>query len=158
MRVRSLGPNLVFALLMDGPQKANRWPGTYATGLAADPGSSVLTLTSLGLVTKSNETWKALDSKNEPAQTIALWRNSPRASSNQGGTISPAASSEIVELDLDPGSQALVVQLYSEPAQETTMDGRSNSDTMAWYYHSHKQIKIRPKTISDNGWTWITNP
>ncbi|HVR11585.1 MAG TPA: hypothetical protein VMW75_26310, partial [Thermoanaerobaculia bacterium] len=47
--VRAVGPNLVIALLMDGPQLASRWPARYATVLADDPGSSVLTFTSIGM-------------------------------------------------------------------------------------------------------------
>ena len=50
--LRSVGPNLVIALLMDGPQLASRWPGRYATVLADDPGCSVLTLTSLGMTVR----------------------------------------------------------------------------------------------------------
>jgi hypothetical protein len=40
--VRAVGPNLVIALLMDGPQLKERWGARYATTLADDPGSSVL--------------------------------------------------------------------------------------------------------------------
>jgi hypothetical protein len=43
--IRAIGPNLVVALLMDGPQAENRWSGRYATVLADDPGCAVLTLT-----------------------------------------------------------------------------------------------------------------
>ncbi len=39
--VRAIGPNLVIALLMDGPQLESRWPARYATVLADDPGSGV---------------------------------------------------------------------------------------------------------------------
>jgi hypothetical protein len=52
--VLSVGPNLVIALLMDGPPMKDRWPGRYATVLAEDPGSSVLTLTCLGMVNRSS--------------------------------------------------------------------------------------------------------
>ncbi|MDQ1922992.1 hypothetical protein [Massilia pseudoviolaceinigra] len=52
--VRAVGPNLVVALPMDGPQLAVRWPGQYATVLADDPGSAVLTLTCAGMVDRSN--------------------------------------------------------------------------------------------------------
>jgi hypothetical protein len=45
--LRSVGPNLVIALLMDGPQIVKRWPGRYAASLADDPGSSVLSVTSM---------------------------------------------------------------------------------------------------------------
>ena len=51
--VPSIGPNLVVALLMDGPQVEHRWSGRYATVLADDPGCSVLTLTSVGLLKRS---------------------------------------------------------------------------------------------------------
>ncbi|MBK9751898.1 MAG: hypothetical protein IPO88_00075 [Nannocystis sp.] len=37
--VRSVGPSLVIALLMDAPQLNIRWPARYATVLAEDPGS-----------------------------------------------------------------------------------------------------------------------
>jgi hypothetical protein len=52
--MNAIGPNLVIALLMDGPQLENRWPARYATVLAEDPGSAVLTVTSLGMVRRSN--------------------------------------------------------------------------------------------------------
>jgi 5-methylcytosine-specific restriction enzyme A len=54
--MRSVGPNLVVALLMDGPQLTARWPARYASVLADDPGSSVLTLTSLGMCLRSRST------------------------------------------------------------------------------------------------------
>jgi hypothetical protein len=54
--VRAVGPNLLVALLMDGPQLANRWPARYAAVLAEDPGTSILTLTSLGMVERSRPT------------------------------------------------------------------------------------------------------
>jgi len=43
--IRAIGPNLVIALLMDGPQWQRRWSGRYATVLADDPGSAVLSVT-----------------------------------------------------------------------------------------------------------------
>ena len=51
--IRAVGPNLLIALLMDGPQLSNRWPARYAAVLAEDPGTSVLTLTSLGMAERS---------------------------------------------------------------------------------------------------------
>lgn len=67
--IQAVGPNLIFALLMDGPQFKDRWPGRYTLGLTEDPGSSVLTVTSLAMVERSN--WK----HNGHRQTIALWGN-----------------------------------------------------------------------------------
>jgi hypothetical protein len=49
----AIGPNLVIALLMDGPQLRGRWSGRHATVLADDPGSAVLTLTSMGMIQRS---------------------------------------------------------------------------------------------------------
>lgn len=49
--IRAFGPNLVIALLMDGPQLSTRWPGRYATVLADDPGSAVLSFTNAAMVT-----------------------------------------------------------------------------------------------------------
>ena len=51
--IRAVGPNLLIALLMDGPQLSRRWPARYASVLAEDPGTSVLTLTSLGMAERS---------------------------------------------------------------------------------------------------------
>ena len=54
--LKSIGPNIVFVLLMDGPQLAGRWSSRYALALADDPGCSVLTLTSKGLIERGNGT------------------------------------------------------------------------------------------------------
>ena len=44
--LRTVGPTLVVTVLLDGPQLASRWTARYASVLADDPGSAVLTLTS----------------------------------------------------------------------------------------------------------------
>jgi hypothetical protein len=67
--VRSVGPNLVIGLLMDGPQLADRWSARYATVLAEDPGSSVLTISSLGMVALSRP--PGLPS----SRTFASWKD-----------------------------------------------------------------------------------
>lgn len=67
--LRTLAPSLVLALLLDGPQLKSRWPGHYACVLADDPGSSVLTLTSLGMVRRSHA------DGHPPSRTIALWKD-----------------------------------------------------------------------------------
>ena len=51
--IRSVGPTVVFTVLLDGPQLASRWAARYASVLADDPGSVVLTLTSFGMVQRS---------------------------------------------------------------------------------------------------------
>ena len=48
--IRSVGPTVVITPLLDGPQLASRWSARYASVLADDPGSTILTLTSFGMV------------------------------------------------------------------------------------------------------------
>lgn len=51
--LRRIGPAIIVALLLDGPQLAGRWPCRYASILAEEPGSAVLTLTSFGMAVRS---------------------------------------------------------------------------------------------------------
>ena len=71
--LRAIGPALVLAALLDGPQHPERWPGRHANVLADDPGSAVLTLTSFGMARVSR---RSQDS--EPPEgpvSVALWRD-----------------------------------------------------------------------------------
>ncbi|WGM45844.1 hypothetical protein KOAAANKH_00708 [Brevundimonas sp. NIBR10] len=111
--VRGIGPNLVVALLMDGPQLKDRWPARYATVLAEDPGSSVLTFTSLGLIERANDTRRF-----PPARQVGLWRD-------DGG--------KTVELTLPQNAQALCLTLQPSHFQERTLDGRTDDgDAQSW--------------------------
>jgi hypothetical protein len=74
--VRAVGPNLVIALLLDGPQLRTRWPARYASVLADDPGSSVLTVTSIGMA------MRAWSSDYPPSRVVALWKD-PRGSAKE---------------------------------------------------------------------------
>jgi hypothetical protein len=51
--IRSVGPTCVLTALLDGPQLNSRWASRYASVLADDPGSAVMTLTSYGMVQRS---------------------------------------------------------------------------------------------------------
>lgn len=150
--IRAIGPNLIFALLMDGPQIKSRWPGLYATTLADDPGSSVLTLTSFGLVSLSGRTREA--TTGDPGRpVIALWKNYP-------GPAQPGHRhrSEPLEIELDRGSQAVLLKLRSERATETTIDDRMNSDATAWVIEPDQpvaQVSLTRQEFTDRGWTWI---
>ena len=106
--IRAVGPNLVVALLMDGAQYTWRWPGRYATILADDPGSSVLTLTCLGMLRRS-----VRPGEKTPRQ-IGLWKE---------------AGGETQELHLDAGQHALLVTLSSCWQENWTLDGRSDGRT-----------------------------
>lgn len=68
--LRAVGPNLVIALLMDGPQIKERWSARYATTLAEDPGFSVLSLTSAGMSKLSRPSSGVNRSK-----VIGLWKD-----------------------------------------------------------------------------------
>ena len=67
--IRSVGPTLVVTLLLDGPQLATRWTARYASVLADDPGSAVLTLTALGMALRSQP--RGLP----PSRVIAMWKD-----------------------------------------------------------------------------------
>jgi len=105
--IRAVGPNLVIALLMDAPQLASRWPARYATVLADDPGSSVLTVTSLGMAALS----RPLNVQSRP-RVIALWKD--------------ARTGVPVEIELPDRASAAVLNLTMEQIEEYSADGRSD--------------------------------
>jgi hypothetical protein len=106
--LRSVGPNLVIALLMDGPQLRSRWPARYASVLADDPGSSVLTLTSLGMSLQSRP---ATATETDRSRTIALWRDVRYGDK---------------EIELPEGHNACVLSLVCESIEEFTADSRGD--------------------------------
>ena len=102
--IRLVGPSLVIGLLLDGPQLAERWPARYASVFADDPGSAVLTLTSLGMAKRSQPSGFC------PSRSVALWKD---------------AHSGIQELTLDEGAAALVLTATVHHRFGMTADGRS---------------------------------
>lgn len=119
--VRAIGPNLVIALLMDGPQRAFRWPGHYAGVLADDPGSSVLTFTSLGLIERALAT--------DPTQnrSVAFFKDST-------GTER--------EIPLPNDAHALLLSLEARTKEEHTLDGRGDGNA-AFVWHLTEVTPIR---------------
>jgi hypothetical protein len=113
--VRAVGPTLVIALLMDGPQLKSRWPARYATVLADDPGSSVLTLTSLGMAQRSRPAGA------EATPIVALWKD---------------AKTGLREISLQRDSQAIVLTVCVDWRDEWTADGRECPGTAACVYLS----------------------
>jgi hypothetical protein len=105
--VRAVGPNLVIALLMDGPQLASRWSARYATVLADDPGTSVLTVTNLGMAMASRGPKGRAGNR-----TVALWKD--------------AWSGESREIDCTKGSSAFALRLTDRSREEWTADGRGD--------------------------------
>jgi hypothetical protein len=116
--LRAIGPNLLFALLMDGPQVANRWPARYAATLADDPGTSVLTVTSMGLMDRTNKAG-IFDA---PTYTVAMWRD-------ETGITKP--------LSLDEGSKSLLLTLKPHAVEDQTIDGRATTNSWSWRYDNH---------------------
>ena len=101
--LRRIGPSMVIALLLDGPQLATRWPCRYASVLADEPGSSVLTLTSVGMAMRCRPAGMA------PSRSVALWND------RSGG---------LHEIELAPGAQAVMVTATERTTTLWTADGR----------------------------------
>ena len=125
--IRSIGPNIVVALLMDAPQLPTRWPARYATVLAEDPGSSVLTLTSRGLMTHQHH---ELDGKHRSQdasdRVIALWRDN-----YHGYPIPLSCPSE---------AHGIWLKLWSAPVAASSLDGRENHSGVRWTYAQHHSL------------------
>jgi hypothetical protein len=105
--VRAVGPNLVIALLMDGPQLNYRWPGKYATVLGEDPGSGVLSVTCAAMVDRSNSN-RGGDSK----RVIGLWRSE---------------GSSGIEIELPNGHHGVVLDIHSRRVEQHTLDARPDA-------------------------------
>ena len=101
--IRSVGPMIVVTPLLDGPQLNFRWAARYASVLADDPGSAVLTLTSFGMAQRS-----ALPGQN-PSPVVALWK-------------SPGQQTR--EISLEPGAQGILLSASIVPATRRSFDGR----------------------------------
>jgi hypothetical protein len=112
--LRAVGPNLIFALLMDGPQLASRWPGRYATVLADDPGSSVLTVTSLGMAQLS----RAEDGR-QGSRIVALWKDDKYGAN--------------VPIELPEGADGVVLSIVEELKEEWSADGRRKKPEFSAY-------------------------
>jgi hypothetical protein len=110
--VRAVGPNLVIALLMDGPQTKERWAARYATVLADDPGCSVLSLTSLGMAQLSRPR-----AETRRSRVVALWKDR-----FNGAT----------EIELPPGDEAIAISLSTRYDEEFTADGRGDGGNAAF--------------------------
>lgn len=124
--LRDLGPNLVFVMLMDGPQLKDRWSARYSTTLADDPGSSVLTYTSLGLIERSNMVGHFGESR-----VIALWKDD---------------TGKTREIPCPKGAHGVVITLSGYPVTEVTLDGRDVHTSRAWRFHSQQPVTVRIDT------------
>jgi hypothetical protein len=113
--IRSIGPNLVVALLMDGPQLSGRWPGRYAGVLADEPGCAVLTLTCAATVDLSNRHYMKVNRKRKtPPRTVGLWRQ---------------ADGKALHIDLPDKANGVLLTLKTDPKHQTTLDNRSDESS-----------------------------
>jgi hypothetical protein len=103
--IRAVGPNLVVALLMDGPQWKDRWGARYATVLADDPGSAVLVLTSMGFLRRQ------AGLGGELTREVLLWKG---------------AEGTPISISLAKDNHALLITLTTVKETNCTLDGRSD--------------------------------
>ena len=101
--IRSVGPTIVMTVLLDGPQLNSRWAARYASVLADDPGSGVMTLTAYGMVQRSRP------HGHEASTLIALWKDT---------------STGIREIPLEAGAQAVLLTVCTDRATRRSADGR----------------------------------
>ena len=101
--IRSVGPTVVMTGLLDGPQLTSRWAARYATVLADDPGSAVLTLTSYGMVQRSRPRGQ------DASPVVALWKDPSRG---------------VREIPLEAGAQAVLLTVCMRRATRRSADGR----------------------------------
>jgi hypothetical protein len=116
--IRSIGPTLVSAALLDGPQLTSRWPARYASVLADDPGSAVMTLTSFGMAQRSRPPG------HDPSRVIALWKDPARGTR---------------EISLEPGAQGVLLTVCGARATKRTADGRWPVDSGTHYFDAAVQ-------------------
>ena len=106
--LRRIGPTIVVAILLDGPQLASRWPNRYAGVLSDEPGSAVLTLTSLGMAARS------VPPGAHRSRVIALWNDSTRGAR---------------EIELGRGAGGVLLRISLGSKRVWTADGRSHTHT-----------------------------
>jgi hypothetical protein len=115
--IRGVGPTLLIALLMDGPQLKERWPARYASVFADDPGTAVLTMTSWGMLSKSrrvDETEsrsQAHDSGKTNYSSIGLWKDQVKGWSN---------------VDVGNSKSTSLLTISASFREEVTADGRTD--------------------------------
>jgi hypothetical protein len=111
--IRAIGPTIVSTALLDGPQLPSRWSARYASVLADDPGSAVMTLTSFGMAQRSKPAGY------EPSPVIALWKDPARG---------------IREISLEPGAQGVLLTVCGARATRRSADGRWPVDSGTHYF------------------------
>ncbi|MFT3883094.1 MAG: hypothetical protein QM703_26010 [Gemmatales bacterium] len=125
--VRSVGPNLVFALLLDSQQILSRWPGRYATTLADDPGCACISFTSQGLIKLDKYYQEELKKNKSEELRVGLWRS----------------GNELTEINMpnDSNSLAVLLRLKSKRITEYSLDDR-NDGGVAETWNTNDDVSI----------------
>jgi hypothetical protein len=111
--IRSVGPTVVYTPLLDGPQLNTRWAARYASVLADDPGSAVLTLTSYGMVQRSRPRGR------DSSPVVALWKDPVRG---------------FREIPLEADAEGVLLTVCGDCATRRSVDGRHPVDNMTEYF------------------------
>lgn len=126
--MRSVGPTGVLTPLLDGPQLNSRWAARYASVLADDPGSAVLTLTSFGMVQRSRPHGR------DSSPVVALWKDPVRG---------------FREISLENGAQGILLTLVGDRGTRRSADGRSPVDNVNDYFDAAvHQVRVSSSTCS----------
>lgn len=119
--IRTVGPGLVFAILMDGPQIPKRWPGQFAASLSTDPGASVLTLTNHGILKNRDS-----GGKYPLSHAIAIWADADK---------SPRS------ITMDPKASGVLLNVSPVAVNAHSLDGRSRvNGALKWLLSGVKNV------------------
>jgi hypothetical protein len=135
--IRSVGPTVVTTPLLDGPQLTSRWAARYASALADDPGSAVLTLTSFGMVQRCRPHGR------DAAAVVALWKDPVRGSR---------------EIPLEAGAQGVLLTVCGDRATRSSADGRSPVDNVTHYFDVAVHQVRASTTVSSPPYSGLGTP
>jgi hypothetical protein len=127
--LRSVGPTLVITPLLDGPQLSSRWAGRYASVLADDPGSAVLTLTSAGMARRSRPHGR------DASSVIGLWKDPVRGTR---------------EIPLEADAEGVLLTASADIVTRRSGDGRQPVDNCTEFFDMGIH-QVRAANASSNG-------
>ena len=123
--LRSIGPMVLIIPLLDGPQLSSRWAARYASVLADDPGSTVLTLTAYGMALRSRPRGQVA------SPVIALWKDPVRG---------------MREIPLEPDAQGVLISASADRATRRSSDGRPPIQNGSEFFDmSIYQVRAAPR-------------
>jgi len=134
--LRSVGPTLVVTPLLDGPQLSSRWAARYASVLADDPGSAVLTLTCAGMARRSRPHGR------DASSVIALWKDPVRGTR---------------EIPLEAGAEGVLLTASADIVTRRSGDGRQPVDNCTEFFDMGIH-QVRAATAGSSGSTFRPMP